>query len=657
MPTATPPTQADWNGVYDQTQKVLLNNLFSKHVDERGNLNEQGFYKDASAAGLSPEQISTAMNYALAQKQNDLGQVQTNQMLGLYGADPNAGGRNGATIGAPVKPPIQMIPNPDAQTTGTQGTQPPQQNANTQSSRNGSSAGSTGTGTTNQSAAPVNPLVAAAPVTPDPSATSATAQPSPNPINSFGDFYAQLKAQSDAAKQKLGLNQPTDSVMNANGTTQAPTPAPAVPVVVPDNNARLMQLLGMNQTQQPIPPSTANANGQDLGSSQLTGSVPGTDTSGSFSLPDANIPPPATIPYQPPTVPDTRSATQRVVDSVDPSKSIFNIGNSNYTAALPDSLKVGASTPDAMKTSIATALVQKHYDNDGTDASINSALSQFMQDKIKAVGPAPVMVPGMTMTDYWNAQRAWIGKVQSVGLEIHNDLGSQYADQFTRSVDASKNNRSEADQQNDVATRNAQLQGIAKLVANTSNLKDYNGQPIGKALDPTTFGSAKDAQDFSERATAYSKLGNLPPGAGAAEVLAWAKNFGQAEGLSATEGTQNILTMLGAPDMAARLKLALANGAKLDGNTLLGTGALSALNKMSPENIAQIKKQMKFTSDWKNHVGGNGTPVLGTGGQQITPLQQKLVPTVNTQADYDALPLGTPYVDSQGNRGIKRGGK
>jgi hypothetical protein len=30
---------------------------------------------------------------------------------------------------------------------------------------------------------------------------------------------------------------------------------------------------------------------------------------------------------------------------------------------------------------------------------------------------------------------------------------------------------------------------------------------------------------------------------------------------------------------------------------------------------------------------------------------------VNSQAEYDALEPGTPYVDSKGNRGVKKGAK
>lgn len=621
MPTAAPPTQADWNGVYGQTQKYLLNSLFAKHIDANGNLDESGFYQDAAKNGLSPDQISTAMGYALSQKNNELGQVQANQYLGLYGADPNAGGRNGATIGAPVKPAIQMIPNPAAQQPTTQASAPAAQSAQSAQSK---------------PSGPTNPLVAASPVVDDPVDATAPATPqAPQSPNGFGNFYAQLKAQAAAAKQQLGLGQPTDSVMNANGTTQAPA-APTTPLQIPDRNAQLAQLaqfLGMKaqqanangNLQAPAPLSASDSKGSnsmDLGEVKITPSGAPLNADGSASLQDVDIPPSATIPYQPPTPPDTRSATQRVVDSVDPSKSMMGRMMGTVASGAMDYTK---DTPSPILQSGATMLARLHYDNDGTLDSVNNALHQYVQDKVASIGPPPVVPPMKDgrpdMAGLFQQQREWIGKVQGVSLDVHSQLGDANGKQFDQQLAASTNDMALKKMLNDVALQNAKLTGASAVAAKTDALLAKDPNIGGLHLNPQSFDTPKELNDFSDRATAYSKMGDVPPNS-PLDALNFAKNYAYVEKLPNAEGMVNLLMMLGASGAANKLQIALASGAKFDVPTLVGIGASDILQRITPVQLAQLKQGMKFTADYKVHAGANTTPTMQAGGMAVTPYTQ-----------------------------------
>jgi hypothetical protein len=167
---------------------------------------------------------------------------------------------------------------------------------------------------------------------------------------------------------------------------------------------------------------------------------------------------------------------------------------------------------------------------------------------------------------------------------------------------------------NEVAEKNAELGGASKLAAGIDSVVTKNDPILGNAhLNPMTFTSTKDLDAFGDRATAYAKLGETVP-TDAPGLLAWSKNFGQAEGLPGTEGTQSLLMMIGAPKAAARLQIALASGAKMDAATvasILAQGFLEGNPDMS-----QLKGQMKFTNDYLRHSGANSTlgSQLGTLG-------------------------------------------
>lgn len=100
-----------------ETQTRQLNSIFAKHLDRTGNLNETGFYEDAAAAGLAPEHIQTAMDWYSKKKAAQVQTQRDNRTLRTYGADPEAAGRNQATIGAP-QPVLESQQAPAAPSAG-----------------------------------------------------------------------------------------------------------------------------------------------------------------------------------------------------------------------------------------------------------------------------------------------------------------------------------------------------------------------------------------------------------------------------------------------------------------------------------------------------------------------------------------------------------
>lgn len=82
-------------------RKLALNNIFSKHIDDKGNLNERSFYAEASKAGLDPNQIGQAIDYH--NKQIDqMSKIATEQSTQrIQGYDPTSAGRNEAGFGSP----------------------------------------------------------------------------------------------------------------------------------------------------------------------------------------------------------------------------------------------------------------------------------------------------------------------------------------------------------------------------------------------------------------------------------------------------------------------------------------------------------------------------------------------------------------------------
>ena len=91
-----------------------LDALFAKHTDASGNLNEHGFVKDATAAGLGRAEIEQAAQYHTQQTSTALANESARRQLQFMKVDPNAAGRNEAQYGEPsvqVSAPKQDAPD------------------------------------------------------------------------------------------------------------------------------------------------------------------------------------------------------------------------------------------------------------------------------------------------------------------------------------------------------------------------------------------------------------------------------------------------------------------------------------------------------------------------------------------------------------------
>ena len=635
----------EWQALADPIRKGYANKAFQDNISDgthigpdgkvipAGQLNEAGYIKQIKDYGLSPDDTQEALKYVGEQKASNASNAFQDYMFSLYGGDSKAASRNGATTGAP-QPTLTSEAPPTAVPAPTN--QPAPQ--------------------VDQSSSPV---VAASPTTPVAVQQPAPPQPSTMPLTSeaFADYFQSQKAKAAAAKNPQSVIDPDTyanlSVMRnaeANGQVPGDTNGSSA------SKQQLAQFLGMSNPNPVVaanPPTPVDNSSGATGSSadQTTTDMGDLGSSRLRNTTEGKLPEPDMTPYQSnravTTPPDTRSARQISEDSIDPNKSMFTAQGIQAQLGSSNPVSVDANTPAPIKQSIATTLARKQYDNDGSDASINSALHSYMKDKIAAVGPAPMMLPdakGQIDRDAYNKRLIeWQKNLAGVALDIHNDLGSQYSSQFDQLLAASKNDRENTQMGNDVATQNAKLQGASSLAAGYDK-QVTTGDPVlkGKTLNPTSFGSIDELQKFGERASAYAKLGDkMPENPG--ELLAWAKNFGQAEGLGDTEGTRNLLMMLGAPDVAEKLQIALANGAKLDVPTVVGAGVSKYIGQLKGYDMAGVKSQMKFTKDYLAHSGANGTPTMKTGGSDVQPYQQ----TPPTAADQLRKGLGMPAGTAQ----------
>jgi hypothetical protein len=105
------PEQIQSMGAAARSQRARK--IYADNLDEKGNLNEAGFYRGIAQSGLGAEDAQTAMAWRSTQSKRGVDQAVDNQRLRDLGSDPMAGGRNSASIGEPD--PV-YVPNPDYQT-------------------------------------------------------------------------------------------------------------------------------------------------------------------------------------------------------------------------------------------------------------------------------------------------------------------------------------------------------------------------------------------------------------------------------------------------------------------------------------------------------------------------------------------------------------
>lgn len=262
----------------EMRQKNLLQRALQSNLNENGQVNQQGFYRDAARYGLDPESIHTGMKLNAMQQDEAVSSLDRQlQAKSLYG-DLRAGERNQAPYGAPVepeKPALTEIPNPAYAEWEARNPQPVQESQSSQLPK------------------------------------------SEKVRNYFMSMGFGRKQQAPQTQAPVMTHTPPDSAFSP-----VPTETPAAPPVsTPEPTT----------TPAPAPAEpddTSNADGMDLGASNITGSLP-TTTPG-FDLSSigyGDVAPSKTIPYQPPTPPtpkDTRSFEQRVADTFNPPSGLFD---------------------------------------------------------------------------------------------------------------------------------------------------------------------------------------------------------------------------------------------------------------------------------------------------------------------------------------------
>ena len=82
---------------YEEEQKRKLNSLFANNIDNAGNLSP-AFYKQAAAAGLSPDRIAQAQKYYQGQVDMQADIISKESGMRGQGVDPLAAGRNTSNI-------------------------------------------------------------------------------------------------------------------------------------------------------------------------------------------------------------------------------------------------------------------------------------------------------------------------------------------------------------------------------------------------------------------------------------------------------------------------------------------------------------------------------------------------------------------------------
>ena len=252
-------------------------------------------------------------------------------------------------------------------------------------------------------------------------------------------------------------------------------------------------------------------------------------------------------------------------------------------------------------------------DNDGkySDADIAkiNAVLKAQQDKdINAVGPAPILMPDKDgkydYNDYAKRMQEWQKGLASVSAQWSEKYGKAYGEQLTQQLQTEANDRANQQLQNDVVKYNNDVNGrnaYAKEISKTLNL--------GETLNAATFQDLKSMQDFAFQASAYKKLLGTHPTT-AFQVLGWAKNYIQAEGLGEAEGTMKLIQLMAAKDPAIRAEIAATYGG--DWKAIGMQEVANWLSEANPGTLSELINEMKFTLDWKSHTGGTGlTPMSG----------------------------------------------
>lgn len=91
-----------WTKLGANARAQRARKIFAGNLDEKGRLNESGFYKNIAESGLGAEDAGAAMDWYHKGKSADVATALANLQLRAQGVDPNAQGRAGAEIGEPT---------------------------------------------------------------------------------------------------------------------------------------------------------------------------------------------------------------------------------------------------------------------------------------------------------------------------------------------------------------------------------------------------------------------------------------------------------------------------------------------------------------------------------------------------------------------------
>ena len=542
---------------YDIEQKNKLRDIFSQHINTKGDLDENKFYQAVQDAGLDDAHAATAMSWAARKKAAQNNTAELNWNMRTLGTDPSAAPRNNAPRGGPSEVP-QIVSGTDS--SGRAGADPFDPTTPPVETKPVATA-----------PAPESKIEAAAPPAQQPGSATATGEEKPKwDIN---DWFSGLKGTSGALAAGLSsAGAPAAPKWNINDWfQQSKTPVQA-PAAGPAESA--------------VPPTADNGQvAVRAGNTEARGGEEG-------KLP---LPPVSNAQYA--VQPDNRSSEQIVEDSFDPSK-VMGMPGANGGASGKQYFQVDqTTTPDALQT-IATGLQRNGLlGNDASPVAINAALQKAQDADYAALGPAPG--PQLNKegkydrTATMNAFREYQAKYAGVYKDWVGKYGKEYADQLSQKIAADNNARATVQLNNDVDAKNAGAKGMNDFAARLS----AQAEGLGSSklpLDPTKFTNVAEMQKMNARLAAFKSINENPKSL--EDIVTNAKNVAVAEGLSETEGTSRMLQMLGASGLSDKLQVALAHGAQIDAKTLAAIGALGYLQGGALD-FKSMKKQMALNKE------------------------------------------------------------
>jgi len=540
-----------------ENQKRQLNQIFSKHLDATGNLDERSFYQEATAAGLGPEHVQTAMDWYSKKKGAQVATQQANNQLRMAGADPNAAGRNNATIGAPADVLSTEAP-----------AEAPSSKLNDWWQRLKGRANPL-----QEKPAEKQSLTVAAPPAPADQQVASEPQAKTEPMLPRSETPTQAAVvpnwKAEALRKFLGMKPVT-----ADAPAQAQASAQAQPEAAPETTDE--RTVNIHAFQLPAPP-----------------------------MRDDNAP-------RAITPPDNRSAEQKVEDSYQKSNSAFGaVGNvvppdGDYKKLFNYDAVTAGNNGIELKQALDNSL--RKLGKEPGQESINAVL-QLADSTVPPPEPVLTETGAIDMGKTRQAQIEYPAKVAAARQKAIQDLVSGNTTAIGEMFTQDSQRLAQLNQQNEAREKTASNAGVNSLAAKTSEVGNKYG--LKGKLDPTTFKSIEELSKFSQQTTAYAELVHqieLEQKSGQTDPLFrlnFAKNYAQAEGLGEAEGTRNLAMLLSETDPTKRQYLMQAVG---HGGGVLERVVTNFIAEFAPSDLSKLVEGMKFSKDWEAHTGEGQLP-------------------------------------------------